>query len=80
MGGCILKYNSVTCTPGSILGKQHDWALIMSQTTEVVELKVYKYPHMCAAIPHISQGLEQMHVDRTGSGEDVKSASEVKII
>lgn len=52
----------------------------MSQTTEVVELKVYKYPHMCAAIPHISQGLEKMHVDRTGSGEDVKSASEVKII
>ena len=57
----------------------HDWALIMSQTTEVVELKGYKCPHVYAAIPQISWGLEQMHADRTGSGEDVKSASAVMI-
>jgi len=84
MGGCLLKYNNANRVRvrvrvrGTILGKQHDWGLIMSQTTEGVELKGYKCPHVCATIPQISRGLEQMPADRTDSGEDVKSASAVK--
>lgn len=49
---------------------EHSLCLIM--------LKGCKCPHVCATIPQISRGLEQMHADRTDSGEDVKSASAVK--
>lgn len=45
-------------SPEELWGKHCNWALIMSQTTEVVELRKFIKYLMCAAIPHISQGLQ----------------------
>lgn len=69
---------TVSPIPGSIL-EETAWlkASLCLKQQVAVELKVYKYPHMCCAAIPPYQGYGKCMWIGLGVGRDVKSASEV---